>query len=80
MKKYLVISFDDVNDSYIVEDLNVLIKEIYEFELVQDKELFESVSKKFFSYHKVFEIIGEIKELNQSELVLYIYVNQKLKI
>ncbi len=62
MKKYLVISFDDVNDSYIVEDLNVLIKEIYEDDL--NYISIEDISRKFFSYHKVFEIKGEIKELN----------------
>jgi hypothetical protein len=62
MKKYLVVCFDDVNDSYIVEDLNGLINEMYESEL--ERESFESVSEKFYSFHKVFEIEGEIKELN----------------
>ena len=62
MKKYLVVCFDDANDSYIVEDLNSLINEMYEPEL--ERESYESVSKKFYSYHKVFEIEGEIKELN----------------
>ena len=63
MKKYLVVCFDDANDSYIVEDLNSFINEMYEVELLND-ETFESVSEKFYSYHKVFEIKGEIKELN----------------
>ena len=66
MKKYLVICFDDVNDSYIVEDLNLLkslIEEMYEVELMNN-ESFESVSNKFYSYHKVYEIDGTIKELN----------------
>ena len=63
MKKYLVIYFNDVNDSYIVEDLLLLINEMYEVELLNGED-FDSVDKKFYSYHKVFEINGEIKELN----------------
>jgi len=62
MKKYLVVCFDDANDSYIVEDLNVLIKEMYEDDL--NYIPIEDISRKFFSFHKVFEIEGEIKELN----------------
>ena len=62
MKKYLVVCFDDANDSYIVEDLNGLINEMYEPEL--ERESFESVSEKFYSYHKVFEIEGTIIEIN----------------
>ena len=62
MKKYLVVAFENADDSYIVEDLNGLIKEMYEHEL--NYEPFSAVHKKFFSYHKVFEIEGTIKELN----------------
>ena len=33
MKNYLVVNVDDVNDFYLVNDLNELIKEMYECEL-----------------------------------------------
>ena len=64
MKKYLVIDFDDANNPYIVDNLKELIEDIYEFELVQDEESFESVSNKFYLHHKVYEVEGTIKELN----------------
>ena len=63
MKNYLVIAFEDANDSYYVNDLTSLINEMYEVELMNG-ESFESVSDKFYSYHKVYEIDGTIKELN----------------
>jgi hypothetical protein len=64
MKKYLVVNSKDGNDFYIVDDLKELIEEMYEFELVQNEESFESVSEKFYSFFQVFEIDGEIKALN----------------
>jgi hypothetical protein len=64
MKKYLVVNSEDGNDFYIVDDLKELIEEMYEFELVQNEESFESVSEKFYSFYQVFEINGEIKALN----------------
>ena len=63
MKQYLVIAFNDANDSYIVEDLLSLINEMYEVELMNGKT-FDEVSNMFYSYHKVYEIDGTIKELN----------------
>ena len=63
MKKYLVIAFEDANDSYYVEDLLSLINEMYEVELMNGKT-FDEVSNMFYSYHKVYEIDGTIKELN----------------
>ena len=64
MKKYLVVNSENGNDFYIVNDLKELIEEIYEFELVQNEESFESVSENFYSFYQVFEINGEIKALN----------------
>lgn len=63
MKKYLAICFNDATDSYVVNDLKKLIEEMYENEMLYG-ESFEEVSNKFYSYHKVFEINGEIKEIN----------------
>jgi len=64
MKKYLVVSNENGKDFYIVDNLKELIEEMYEFELVQNEESFESVSEKFYRFYQVFEINGEIKELN----------------
>lgn len=64
MKKYLVVSSKNGNDFYIVDDLKELIEDMYEFELVQNEESFKSVNVKFYRFHQVFEINGEIKELN----------------
>ena len=64
MKKYLVVSSENGNDFYIVNDLKELIEEMYEFELVQNGETFESVSEKLYRFYQVFEIDGTIKELN----------------
>ena len=64
MKKYLVVSSENGNDFYIVDDLKELIEEMYEFEVVQKEESFESISEKFYRFYQVFEITGEIKELN----------------
>lgn len=62
MTQFIVIDLDNASYSYIVNNLKELIKEMYEPEL--ERESFEDVSKKFYSSHKVFEIKGEIKELN----------------
>jgi hypothetical protein len=64
MKKYLVISKENGKDFYIVDNLKELIEEMYDFELLQNEESFESVSEKFYRFYQVFEINGEIKELN----------------
>lgn len=59
-KQYLVIDIFDVPNYYIVDDLSLLIKEMYEPELLNGKS-FEIVSKWFHDNHKVFEVHGEIK-------------------
>jgi hypothetical protein len=60
MKNYLVVSVDDVNDFYLVNDLNELIKEMYECELFEKE--FEEVERMFFECFKVFTSESEIIE------------------
>ena len=60
MKNYLVVSVDDVNDFYLVNDLNQLIKEMYECELFEKE--FEEVERMFFECFKVFTSESEIIE------------------
>ena len=60
MKNYLVVSVDDVNDFYLVSDLNELIKEMYECELFEKE--FEEVERMFFECFKVFTSESEIIE------------------
>ena len=60
MKNYLVVSVDDVNDFYLVNDLNELIKEMYECELFEKN--FEEVERMFFECFKVFTSESEIIE------------------
>ena len=60
MKNYLVVSVDDVNDFYLVNDLNELIKEMYECELFEKE--FEEVARMFFECFKVFTSESEIIE------------------
>jgi hypothetical protein len=59
MKKYLVVNIEDVNDFYIVDDLNSLIEEIYECELVS------VVEEWFFIDFKVFVSGSDIVELTK---------------
>jgi hypothetical protein len=59
MKKYLVVNIEDVNDFYIVDDLNSLIEEIYECELVS------VVEEWFFNDFKVFVSGSDIVELTK---------------
>lgn len=61
--KYLIIEIDRVDyHYYIVEELNNIIREMYEVELLNGKSE-DEVRKYFFENYKVFEIDGEIKEL-----------------
>jgi hypothetical protein len=60
MKNYLVVSVDDVNDFYLVNDLTELIKEMYECELFEKE--FEEVERIFFECFKVFTSESEIIE------------------
>ena len=59
--KYLVISSEDVNDFYIVDDLNDLIIDIYDCEL--ENNSFDVVKGWFFEYYKVFVSDSNIKEV-----------------
>ena len=59
--KYLVVSFNDVNDFYIVDDLNVLISDIYSCEL--ENNSFDVVKGWFNQNYKVFVSDSDIKEV-----------------
>lgn len=58
MTQYLVIAFDDAEDSYIVSDLDDLISQMYDGD--------EEGEMKFYRFHKVYKIEGNFKidELN----------------
>ena len=58
---YLVVSSEDVNDFYIVDDLDDLITDIYDCEL--ENNSFDVVKVWFFEYYKVFVSDGNIKEV-----------------
>ena len=59
--KYLVVSFEDVNDFYIDDDLNELIIDIYDCEL--ENNSFDVVKGWFFENYKVFVSDSNIKEV-----------------
>ena len=59
--KYLVVCSEDVNDFYIVDDLNDLITDIYDCEL--ENNSFDVVKVWFFEYYKVFVSDSDIKEV-----------------
>ena len=59
--KYLVVSFEDVYDFYITDDLNDLIIDIYDCEL--ENNSFDVVKGWFFEYYKVFVSDSNIKEV-----------------
>jgi hypothetical protein len=61
MKNYLVISIEDVNDTFEVNDLDELIKDMYSQELFDGS--FETVKKWFFNNYNVYESESEIKLL-----------------
>jgi hypothetical protein len=61
-KQFLVIDLNDTSFSYIVDDLNSLITEMYECEL--ERETLETVTGWFNENHKVVEIEGSINEIN----------------
>jgi hypothetical protein len=62
-RQFIVVSNDDTSFNYIVNDLNGLIEEMYSVELA-DGESIELVRKWFMDNHKVFEVIGEVREIN----------------
>ena len=63
MKNYLVISIEDGNDFYLVDDLIELISEMYSQELFNNE--FEVVKGWFFDNYKVFVSGCNIIELTK---------------
>jgi hypothetical protein len=63
MKNYLVISIEDGNDFYLVDDLTGLINEMYSQELFDNE--FEVVKGWFFENYKVFVSGSNIIELTR---------------
>jgi hypothetical protein len=61
MKNYLVVSIEDVNDFYLVDDLTELIKEMYSQELFDNE--FEVVKEWFYENFKVFVSNSVIEEV-----------------
>ncbi len=61
MKNYLVLSIVDIDDSFEVNDLDELIKDMYSQELASNS--FETVKKWFFNNYNVYESESEIKLL-----------------
>ena len=59
--KYLLVSFEDVYDFYITDDLNDLIIDIYDCEL--ENNSFDVVKGWFFEYYKVFVSDSNIEEV-----------------
>jgi hypothetical protein len=57
-KQYLVIDLNDNSFTYIVDNINSLIEEIYECELEEYTE--EQVNKMFYDNYLVYEIEGTI--------------------
>jgi len=66
MKKYLVVSIEDGNDNFFVDNLVELINEMYSQELVNNS--FEVVKKWFFENYNVYESESEIKMLKSEDL------------
>ena len=60
MKNYLVISIEDGNDFYLVDDLTELINEMYSQELYDND--FETVKGWFLENYKVFVSKSDIEE------------------
>jgi hypothetical protein len=63
MKKYLVIDIENGNNFYLVDDLTILINEMYECELFNNE--FEVVKGWFFDNFKVFISGSDIIELTR---------------
>jgi hypothetical protein len=61
MKNYLVVSIEDGNDNFFVDNLVELISEMYSQELVSNS--FEVVKEWFFENYNVYESESEIKLL-----------------
>ena len=61
MKSYVVVGVDDSTEFYLVNDLEGLIKEMYECELFDNE--FDVVKGWFLSNYKVFVSSSDIIEL-----------------
>ena len=62
MIQFLVIDLNEPSSNYIVNDLESLIREMYECEL--ERETLETVTKWFNDNHKVFKVEGTVEEIN----------------
>jgi len=58
-KQYLVIDLNDPTFTYIVDNINSLIEEIYECELMNGESI-DEVNSKFYKCYLVYEIEGTI--------------------
>jgi hypothetical protein len=65
MKNFIAINVDDGRDYFVTDNLNELIKDIYESELNWG-EPFETVKGYFFNNYIVFESESEISEVGSS--------------
>jgi hypothetical protein len=63
MKNFVVISKEDSNDYFIVDNLNELINEMFEVDLMNG-DSFETVKGYFFNNYIVFESESEISEID----------------
>jgi len=63
MTQFLVIDLFDTPNYYIVNDLESLIREMYEVELLNGNS-FDTVKQWFNDNHKVFKIEGTVEEIN----------------
>jgi hypothetical protein len=57
MKKQFIVIEKGYGDEFIVDDLKVLIEEMYE-------EYSGKTEESFYRIHKVIEVVGEIREIN----------------
>jgi hypothetical protein len=63
MKNFVVISKEDSNDYFIVDNLNELINEMFEVDLMNG-DSFDTVKGYFFNNYIVFESESEISEID----------------
>jgi hypothetical protein len=63
MTQFLVIDLNEPSSNYLVNDLESLIREMYEVELLNG-ESFDTVKQWFNDNHKTYEIEGTVKEIN----------------
>ena len=77
-KQFLVIDLNDASFNYIVDDLDILITEMYEVELGNGEDI-DTVTGWFLENHKVFEIEGTISEFNQDYKLNRFIFNQLKK-